>query len=309
MDEIMHSFPAAMTQIEKQWLATALKLDFPGREVILNQITTATIQRTISFDSVEIFFNDVTQDTLIHPTRGDILFIDAFRRKGIYVEAELISFDGKVDSFYIYTPDASQLVLSDIPLDDVQYAIYAYEKEAVSLAEEEAFGRERLGDGEERTCLSLHDKERLFKPELHKLLTDLSDKIPGINPSIGTHDIGYRSLSFVIDLGVMGSNSFQGVFQCSLIGDFYFMYVIKDGFDHLFSKHNGGLSHQQMGDMGRIYNYPHGARLQAVRTMLEKIGYKPLYDFMLSREIKMCIPGAAKTRTASLLDALFAGRE
>lgn len=119
----------------------------------------------------------------------------------------------------------------------------------------------------------------------------------------GLSNIESRSVSFVVDLGTMDSSVFQGVFLCSLLGDFYFMYVIKDGFDHIFPALEKACYQKNIERLGQIYNYPHGERLQKVREMLEKFGYKPLCDFMLSKKVE--VAGLQEMDTVSVLNALF----
>ncbi len=235
MDELMQCFPEAMTQVEKLWLATALKLDFRCKDIILEQLSKASIERAAYFDSTEVFFNDIPDGARISPSQGAVLFINVYRPDAVYIEAELIAFDGKVDSFYIYAPDGSELVLSDIPLDDVSYSVYAYMQDADALIRRLYSGADLAlrAHGKSDALLS---REEQMRPKVEKAFEEIIARIAPERCSFGAYDIGPLSMSLCFSLGSDGEDTYEVLVRCSLVGCFSSLYVIKNGVDHAFER-------------------------------------------------------------------------
>lgn len=215
--------PEGVTSDEARWLRKMLELDFEGRDVVLKQISSAHVKRDADADSVELFFEDVDDAGDINTSCSSIVALDANRGKSPYVPSNLIVFKSRIDFLYVYMPDRSELILSEIPLDDVEYEIAPYEmrarREIYELFDES--GATRLNEFGSFLLARVEGNKKMAQ----SMLMDIAKSLGG---EVGA-GLGPFSLSLRVDLGSDGTDSYVAIAQCSLVGNYFLSYIEKNG--------------------------------------------------------------------------------
>ncbi len=301
MQNIPHHSPPVLSSAETNVLRTALLLNFPDREVVLEQLSHCAISKVYDSESIEVVFNDVEGKRLSSPYRC-IASFDAFREHGAYLAVEFLSWKGAIDSLYIYMPDGSELNLADCPLDDVEYDIGDYRAAAekqIQLLYEASSSKQHEFDIK---ALAFQGIEQLNGRVMSEL-----PQLHSMGHMIRLESNGEFSVKLVIDLGYSGDDYYQGVACISLLDNFFFTYVIINGIDTMRP-----LSADEAAFMSRfpncVINYPNGYLLGELRNVLYEKGYRPLNTSFVNFAAKM--EGdhlSSSNKVPTIYDCLFMG--
>lgn len=254
--------PDELTPHEAAWISKALELDFPGRNAIVEQLSHAKVARKTDDASDDIRFDAIDGTSRIESSDFFVLGLKVLRRRGPYASSELLAKNGKLDSFYIYMPDNSHLDLACIPLDDAEHDIPHFRKEA--KARVEAVFRNSKAD-------SLESFESLLLAQAESVSDAVSESLKDVARALGgtvCDGLGPLCTSIRVPLGKDGSDEYEAVAQCSLVGSFFIAYPMRNGFESPFPGYGGKLA--------QIWNYPGGELFGLLRARLYELGYKPL---------------------------------
>lgn len=254
--------PEGLTPEEEKWLTAALALDFEGRGIVLEQLSRSRVRKDRNAESVLITFEGESNTPKAEFPFSPILSLTAYRQAGSCVPCDLNSFRGRIDSMYIYMPDGSDLALSDIPLDDVEYEMPAYAMQATHEMENlfQQCKPKHLRD----FATSLAERAQDRKNAILRAMDEIGASVDGF---VGD-GLGPLCASIRIDLGVTEQGSYEAVAQISFVGDYFVSYPVLNGVESPYPSYGGTLKH--------FKNYPNGQKLGELRRKCYEYGFKPL---------------------------------
>lgn len=251
-------------------LNTALRLDFPDRDTVLEQLTSCTITTVRDAESLEILFDDVDSKAFLTSSDRNIASFRAFRENGAYVAADFLSWKGRIDSLYVFMPDGSELDLKKLDLDDVEYDIGNYRTGAEQCVGA-LFGADDIDEWGDRSIRQhAAQRERRFEELLGSDLKLLFGN--------ELRKSSYLDREFckvlMIDLGCSGSDHYQGIAYISMLGDFFVAHATVNGINIMDPSDRDAEFLRQYPN--GIINYPNGRLLEMLRLSLCSEGYQPL---------------------------------
>lgn len=285
--------PPCVTPQEAKWLEKVLELDFKGRDIVLRQISASKISREVDSESLEIFFNYEGDDLMLDRSGAYIASISSYREVGAHANADLYSFEGKVDSLYIYMPDKSDLNLFPTSFDDVGHEVAQYLRDACD---------EVTGDFVASGAADAAELGEYLEERAERNKSAVARFLQGISEKLGGHieqGIGPLSSAVHVPLGSMGGSDYEAIALCSRVGKYFLAYA-----------HKNGCMPQRIDDCFPRYteNYPGGITMERLRRMLYDAGYKPLRSPQVRYELTLAGRGDVECCRVRLLDALFTGR-
>lgn len=284
---IRRLLPSSLSRTEKDWIALALRYDFPERRDVIEQLSMCDIAREETPYGLELIFDGINEACNL--SNRTVVELGAMRESGIWVCAQLLSRKGKLDSFYIYTPDGSDLCLDLKEFDDAWFNVTDYLAEA-NRRIEDLYSLK--GSDESREEIRFEGLTRIANSNRKRfregILTDIVSRLGDCN--LREYDSGPYSISLRMDLGMLSAHAFYGIARISLLGEFYCVYAVSEADPNV-----------------SCTNYPSGERLLELGDMLSGSGFKVLSQHYLST-VAQYQPHAYKGKTpATISDCLFAG--
>lgn len=284
---IRRFLPSSLSSMEKDWIAFALRYNFPERHNVVDQLNNCSITREETPYGLELIFNDL-DDTCVFPNRI-VMELGAMRESGMCVCAQLLSWKGRLDSFYIYTPDGSELCLDLSEFDDAWFSISDYLNEANKRIENLYAAGSRKGVQEEIRTERLFSVANDNRTKIRKeILPEIASGLEGCE--FREYGSDPFSVSLRIDLGALSTHTFYGIVKISLLGEFYCIRAVN-------------ASNPRIDCM----NYPSGGKLLELGDMLSDRGYRVLSQYYLDAEAQYQPPVYKGKRPATISDCLFSG--
>lgn len=286
-NSIRRFLPSSLSCTEKDWIALALRYNFPDRHNVVNQLNNCSITKEETPYGLELIFNNL-DDTCIFSNRI-VVELGAMRESGMWVCAQLLSWRGKLDSFYIYTPDGSDLCLDLNEFDDAWFSISDYLNEANKRIEDLYNAGSWKGFKEEILTGRLFGIAKDSRTKIREeVLPEIASRLDGCEFS--EYDSGPFSVSLRIDLSALSTHMFYGIVKISLLGEFFCIYAVNASSPHV-----------------DCTNYPSGGKLLELSDMLSNNGYRVLSRYYLDAEAQHQPSVYKGERLATISDCLFSG--
>lgn len=293
--------PKIFTEEEAAWLREALRLDFPNRDIVLEQLANCSISRIRDDDSLEILFEVNDGSPLLDTQCREIVYMVAYREEGAYIALQLLSWDEKIDDLYIYMPDMTHLELANPCFDDVEYQISDYLTEAKSRILSLLDRGRMLGD----LPLTMASIRSIREAAIEALNTSVIPKMLGndeLSHSMHSVVVGSSTMRICIDLGSSEGDAFQGAVVISLLGSFFYTEV---SMQRCSAGSDEKPDHSKREHPNGVINYPNGSRMGEARNVMYSSGYLPLAKSFLSEEVLSGAEMVAEVKSLTVGDCLF----
>lgn len=292
---IYQFFPNGMTKNEQQWLAMLLQYDFPGREIILQQLSQAQIVRKSSFSAISIGFDYRDEVVLFDEKIVLPVFMIAYQGYKHPIEADLYMKESKVDELFIFNKGDDAVDLIHNTLDNVEHEIRLLD----SVLEEDI--RVLYEDGIYGTygCVDFKYTASIMQDAIELAGRDLLNNFAeGVARGLTCALRKDLSCGFCIEIDLWHTDSimYRAEVFCSSVANYACIEIKK-----VKRSMQEGLPDEVISS---AYLYPNGSVLGAIRGILTERGYT-----LLSRSQtyhKVSIPLSCELeRSLTVRDFLF----
>lgn len=273
-------------------LNTLLKPSFPYKEVVIEKISTASIQVIREPHGISLCFLEQDEKSIGNMS-GELIFMTAYQGDRNPLCANIVVYEGMLQEIYFYTADGSDLALDQIVLNDVDYCIRARFVDA-SIYASELYGiRYSTPSNEELQCIGLSAISD-YETEVNQLW-EVSQKCPELLGVSQRYVRNSFSIGIVFTLGSKGATTYNAVIMLSCIKNFFTLFVTDEDYS------------AEKRELNSLTRYPHGEVLNPIRDYFATHGFEELTISELQNDVLFWTYPSVLNSGVSLFECYFVG--